>query len=147
MKKLLVSRKFNAGKRPSTHDVKAGAFARDHGGSIPPNVFELEPLDPNRTPRLPNAFSFANTASADAFTKACKNAGVVPHPARMPIGLANFFVEFLTAEGELVFDPFGGSNTTGFAAETAGRKWISVEADVDFAEQARIRMGLVGRQP
>ena len=64
---------------------------------------------------------------------------MIPHPARMPLELASFFIEFLTDEGDLVLDPFGGSNTTGFCAEKVGRKWISIDADVNYGEQSKIR--------
>jgi site-specific DNA-methyltransferase (cytosine-N4-specific) len=47
----------------------------------------------------------------------------------MPVGLAEFFIKFLTMPGDLVLDPFAGSNTTGAAAEALGRKWISIESD------------------
>jgi site-specific DNA-methyltransferase (cytosine-N4-specific) len=50
----------------------------------------------------------------------------------MPIGLPEFFIRFLTDEGEIVLDPFGGSNTTGAAAEKLGRKWITIEADQGY---------------
>ncbi|WP_134946848.1 DNA methyltransferase [Salmonella enterica] len=43
--------------------------------------------------------------------------GIKPHPARMNKGIVNFFIDFLTDENDLIFDPFGGSNTTGFCAE------------------------------
>ena len=34
MKQLLKTKKFNAGKRPSEHQVSEGSFAGDHGGAI-----------------------------------------------------------------------------------------------------------------
>ena len=69
----------------------------------------------------------------------CKKRGFTPHPARMPLELASFFIDFLTDEGDIVFDPFGGSNTTGFCAEKANRKWISIEANEDYGKQSMIR--------
>lgn len=144
MRKLLATNRFNRGKRPSSHHVRDGAFAIDHGGSIAHNLFEIEAIDPTRSPRLPSAFSFANTASSDRFTRLCREHGLTPHPARMPVGLAAFFIQFLSEPGDLVFDPFAGSNTTGFAAETNQRRWIGVEAEAKFVEQARLRMELIG---
>jgi DNA modification methylase len=46
--------------------------------------------------------------------------------------LVEFFVKFLTDEGDLVFDPFGGSNTTGAVAETLSRRWVSCEANLQY---------------
>lgn len=139
MKALLRRGSYNHGKRPSEHGISEKGFLRDRGGSTPLNLFELEPMDPHRDARLPNAFSYANTGSNDAFHSLCRANGLVPHPARMPAGLASFFVEFLTGEGDLVLDPFAGSNTTGFVAERSRRKWISIERDEAYAEQSKLR--------
>jgi DNA modification methylase len=111
----------------------------DHQGSIMPNVFELEPMDENREVRLPNAFSISNTESNDFFMRKCRERGIIPHPARMPKGLAAFFIEFLTDPGDLVLDPFAGSNTTGFVAELQNRRWTSIEIKEEYAIQSQIR--------
>jgi DNA modification methylase len=47
----------------------------------------------------------------------------------MPTDLVEFFIRFLTDTGDLVFDPFAGSNTTGAVAEALGRRWMTCEAD------------------
>ncbi len=62
-----------------------------------------------------------------------------PHPARMPSGLAEFFINFLTDPGDLVLDPFAGSNTTGSVAERLGRRWLSIESVLDYARGSRGR--------
>jgi len=87
----------------------------DNGGAIPGSVI-----------------SMANTENSDPYQDFCRDNGISKHPARMPIGLATFFVKYLTDPGDLVLDPFGGSNTTGAAAEMLGRQWISVEADAEY---------------
>ncbi len=139
MKSLLKRGSYNAGKRPSEHEISATGFLRDRGGSIAHNFFELESLDSKRQLRLPNAFSFANNASADYFHKACAERGIVPHPARMPMGMASFFIEFLTEPGDLVLDPFGGSNTTGYAAAMANRPWVALDVNDYYVEQSQLR--------
>lgn len=141
MKRLLESRQFNRGGRPSGFKVREQAFINDNGGAIAHNLFELEDMDPNRTARLPNAFSFANTTSTDYFSRACRERKIAPHPARMPSGLANFFVQFLTEPGDLVLDPFAGSNTTGYVAEINARRWVAIEENRGYAEQSKIRLG------
>jgi site-specific DNA-methyltransferase (cytosine-N4-specific) len=50
----------------------------------------------------------------------------------MPIGVVEFFIKFLTTSGDLVLDPFAGSNTTGAAAHQLKRRWLSVEARKDY---------------
>ena len=81
----------------------------------------------------------ANTASRGSYHDACRAANVARHPAAMPELLVEFFVKFLTDPGELVFDPFAGSNTTGAVAERLGREWLGVEADADYARASRVR--------
>lgn len=139
MKNLLKKGSYNAGRRPSEHSIGEKSFLNDRGGAISHNLFELESIDGIRVPRLPNAFSFSNSASNDFFHRECKNRNLIVHPARMPIGLVSFFIQYLTDEGDLVLDPFAGSNTTGFAAELLNRNWISIELQESYIEQSKIR--------
>lgn len=115
MKKLIESGKFNSGRRPSEFVISEHAFAKDHGGSISPSVL-----------------SFSNTKSTDPYSEYCRIRNIPFHPARMPSELPEFFIKFLTGAGDVVLDPFGGSNTTGAAAESLGRRWISIEADRNY---------------
>ncbi|WP_422860657.1 DNA-methyltransferase [Flagellimonas sp. S174] len=141
MKTLLKKQDYNSGKRPSEHNISKSGFLKDHGGSISHNFFEMEPLDENRDVRLPHSvLSFSNTSSNDYFLSKCREKNITPHPARMSGGLVNFFIEFLTDEGDIVLDPFGGSNTTGYCAEKLKRKWLSFELDDGYIKQAILRM-------
>jgi DNA modification methylase len=122
MKKLLKRQRYNAGRRPSEHRVGERSFLSDNGGAIPPNVLTM-----------------SNTISTDAYRAYCLENDLKVHPARMPPELADFFIKFLTDPGDLVFDPFGGSNTTGAAAEALGRQWISVEPEEEYVQGSRGR--------
>ncbi len=140
MQRLLKRQSYNSGKRPSQHDISKKGFLKDHGGSIPHNLFELEPIDANREVRLPyTALSFSNSTSNSYFLKTCREQKVRPHPARMSGELINFFIEFLTDKNDLVLDPFSGSNTTGYCAEKLDRNWLSFEIKEEYAKQAVIR--------
>jgi len=140
MKALLERKEYNAGKRPSERNINDKAFLKDNNGSIMYNVIELEQMDEKRDLRLPkNIFSFANTSSNDFFSKKCRERGIKIHPARVPILLAMFFIEFLTEPGDMVFDPFAGSNTTGYCAELLGREWVSMEIKPEYGEKSKIR--------
>jgi DNA modification methylase len=141
MQELLARQTFNSGKRPSQHKLSETGFLKDCGGSIAHNFLELDALDPNREHRLPNAFSFSNTLSNDYFSRICQKRHIIPHPARMPVGLAAFFIQFLTRRGDLVLDPFAGSGTTGYAAERLGRRWLAIEVSSEYGRQAKIRFG------
>lgn len=130
MKGLLRSQKYNAGVRPSGHVISRKGFLTDHGGAIAPNVIGI--AGDNAT--LPEALlRFSGTSADIKYRQYCRENNYEPHPARMPIGLASFFIDFLTDAGDLVFDPFGGSNTTGYAAENLKRRWMSIEASREYA--------------
>lgn len=140
MKSLLKRQSYNAGKRPSEHAIGEKSFLKKHKGSIMHNMLELEQIDEDRELRLPkNVLSIAHTQSNDFFLARCRAKGINPHPARMPLELATFFIEFLTDPGDIVLDPFAGSNTTGFCAESLGRKWVSIEVNKDYGKQSIIR--------
>src|SRR5438105_11273302 len=117
---LLKSGKYNSGTRPSHHHVSPTSFLKRNDGAIPSNVL-----------------TFANTASTDAYQTYCRMHELAPHPARMPIGLAQFFIKFLTRPRQVVFDPFAGSNTTGAAAEGLKRHWVAAEPDADYVRGSR----------
>lgn len=136
MKSLLATQKYNSGVRPSEHSISPTSFLRNNGGAIPPNVLTLEN---DEATTLNNLLVGANTSANDAYHRFCKTRGLEPHPARMPIGLAKFFINFCTDPGDLVFDPFAGSNTTGAAAEELGRRWLTVEAEAKYAAAGRGR--------
>ena len=50
----------------------------------------------------------------------------------MQMEMVRFFVKMLTDPDDLVLDPFGGSNSTGAAAEELGRKWIAIEPNREY---------------
>ena len=148
--KALMKNGYRAKKRPSGHDISLKGFSTDNGGAIPPNLIRTEqPADEITemlgSPDFPdymlssNVLQIANTESNSAYLRACKDRGIKPHPARYPESLVKFFVDFLTDEGDLVFDPFGGSNVSGRVCETARRRWIASELDSGYIEGSRLR--------
>jgi DNA modification methylase len=112
---------YRAKERPSGHGISK-AFARNNGGSLPSNLL-----------------SIPNTESNSHYLRACKAVGQKAHPARFPAGLPQFFIRMLTEPGDLVLDIFAGSNTTGYAAEAEGRRWLAMELDADYARLAALR--------
>ncbi len=140
MQRLLKTKKYNSGKRPSQHDIGENSFAKNNGGSIAHNLLELEPIDSKREVRLPhNVLSFSNNSSNDYYLRRCKEENTLPHPARMHGGLISFFIKFLTDENDLILDPFAGSNTTGYCAERLMRRWVSIEANDEYANSSIFR--------
>jgi site-specific DNA-methyltransferase (cytosine-N4-specific) len=122
MKKLLSSKVYNSGHRPSQHRIGEKSFLTDNGGSIPPNVIIA-----------------SNTTSSDQYISYCKSNALQVHPARMHEDLPKFFIKFLSQPNDIVLDPFAGSNITGSTAEALGRNWISIEAEEKYAK------GSIGR--
>lgn len=130
MKGLLKTQTYNAGVRPSGHVISRKGFLTNHGGAIAPNVIRLAEDDST----LPESLlQFSGTSADLTYRQYCKDNGYELHPARMQMGLASFFIKFLTEPGDLVFDPFGGSNTTGYAAAVLKRRWLSIEASEEYA--------------
>jgi DNA modification methylase len=134
MKRLIETGRYNAGVRPSQHRVGRRSFAKDNGGSIPPNVFCGDEAE-----SVTNLLKGTNTCSRDQYQLFCRDQELPMHPARMPIELAEFFIRFLTDPGDLVFDPFAGCNTTGAVAETLERRWIACEAEWQYAAPSIVR--------
>jgi DNA modification methylase len=122
MRKLLKNQKYNSGNRASGHKISEQGFLKQNKGAIPSS-----------------AILMANTAIDKEYAEWCRSKNLELHPARMPIGLADFFIKFLTTPGDLVLDPFGGSCTTGKSAENLNRKWICVEANKDYLKGAKGR--------
>jgi DNA modification methylase len=135
MKALLKRQAYNAGRRPSGHVISAKGFLTDHGGAIAPSVLDAE--DSEKLPT--DLLRFSGTGWDRSYRAYCRDNGLPAHPARMQVELAAFFIQMLTDEGDLIVDPFAGSNTTGFAAETLGRRWLAVEAHGPYVEGSKSR--------
>ena len=67
------------------------------------------------------------------------------HPTQKPLRLLRRAILASTQEGELVFDPFCGSGTTGVAAKELGRCFVGAEREGGFAELAGRRIGAAVR--
>jgi len=132
MRKLLATGKYNAGRRPSEHHIGRKSFLTNNGGAIPSNVVTLKHEESNGDNTPSNVITLANTQASSSYLDYCRDHNLRPHPARMPIGLPEFFIRFLTEPGDLVMDPFAGSNTTGAAAENLFRKWLAIEPSKDY---------------
>lgn len=145
MQELFKRGTYNAGLRPSEHNIGEKSFLTNNKGAIPPNV--LVPPIEDMLPELTEVLSIANTFNSDLYQSECRLNDWPSHPARMPRKLVEFFVEFLTEPGDRVLDPFAGSNTTGAVAESLLRKWVGIEMRLEYAETSKIRFGLPCKLP
>jgi len=128
MQKLLKNQAYNSGTRPSEHAIGVKSFLKNNKGAIPSNVL-----------------TFPNTHSGTQYQLYCKEKAIAPHPARMPEALPEFFIKLLTKPGDIVLDPFAGSNTTGAVAERLKRKWISIEQVKDYIAGSKGRFNKILR--
>ena len=127
----LARRGVRATVRPSGHAIKASFANADAGGAIPGNIIEVgTPTDLLR---------FGNNAANDRYTERCKAAGLKIHPARFPAALPEFYIKLLTEPGDLVLDPFAGSNTTGAVADNLGRRWIAIDQVPEYLRASAFR--------
>ena len=108
--------------RPSGHVLGKSSWSKNNGGAIPPNLLQI-----------------SNSESNSQYLRYCKKIGVKGHPARFPSGLPEFFIKFLTQEGDLVVDIFGGSNTTGQVAEKLNRRWLSFDLSQEYVAASVFR--------
>jgi len=114
----------NDNLRPSTHNFDCEKVWADNGGSDPGSVIIL-----------------SNTSSNDILMRLCREREIA-HPARFPIGLADFFVLSGTNENDIVLDPFSGSGTTSVSAAKHNRRWIGIDANAEYCDLATTRVEL-----
>jgi len=117
----LLKKGYRAKRRPSGHNI-THKFSWRNKGAIPPNLLEL-----------------GNNDSNSKYMMRCKEMGLKRHPAKFPKRFAEFFIKFLTNESDVILDPFAGSNTTGYVAETLGRKWIAFEIEEEYVKGSFFR--------
>ncbi|SRR6266566_6065456 len=122
MKKLFKRGSYNSGPRPGGADIGEKSFLKKNRGSIPPNLL-----------RIPG------TESNSAYLRYCRHYNIEVNPARYPVALPEFFVKFLTRKGNIVLDPFAGSNATGAAAENQGRRWLAFDIHEPYLKGSKFR--------
>lgn len=115
--------------RPSGHILGKSSWTKNNGGSIPSNLLQI-----------------SNSESNSQYLRYCKKLEIKSHPARFPAGLPEFFIKFLTNEGDLVVDIFSGSNTTGQIAEKLNRKWISFDISQEYIAASVFRFSRSDRE-
>jgi DNA modification methylase len=151
--KNLLKNGYQPKVRPSGHDI-SDKFGHDRGGAIPPNIIDgrgntdrseigqptlLQEIVSEDLIQAVNVISASNTTSNDYYQNRCKAEGIKPHPARFPQALPEFVINLCTEPGDIVLDPFAGSNMTGRVAETLQRRWLAFEIDEDYLKSSKLR--------
>jgi len=65
------------------------------------------------------------------------------HPTEKPVPLLREWIRLFTDPGEVVFDPFAGSGSTGVAALSIGRRFVGCEIDPNYHAIALQRLAKV----
>ncbi|HPN83926.1 MAG TPA: site-specific DNA-methyltransferase [Victivallales bacterium] len=68
------------------------------------------------------------------------------HPTQKPVQLLERIVLASTIEGDLVFDPFSGSSTTGVASVKLKRKFVGCELEAEFIRLSSKRLEMAIKQ-
>jgi len=102
---------------------RVGSYGKETAGKIPTNVFNIS-----------NYCKSGREVSAYARTL-----GISPHGAKMPLPLAEKLVRFLSREGDLIVDLFGGTLTTGHAAELHNRRWLCTDMMWEYIRSSFVR--------
>lgn len=131
----LNAKGLKATQRPGGYAINEGFSKVESGGSIPANVIQ-EPVADG----LPDDFLvFGNNSANDKYTKRCKEAALTIHPARFPAALPEFFIKLVSVEGDIVLDPFAGSNTTGAVCEKLSRRWLAFDQIEEYVTGGKFR--------
>ncbi len=96
--------------------LRGNAFSNVTEGRIPKNVIQ-------RGHRCADTLELRRIA---------RELGLPPHPAMFPTDIPEMAIRFLTEEGDLVVDPFSGSNKSGLAAERNNRRWIACDIILEY---------------
>jgi site-specific DNA-methyltransferase (cytosine-N4-specific) len=138
---------YKSKKRPSEQDI-SDKFGHNNNGAIPPNLVDGRTEfddDIGEAVVLPvNVIAASNTSSNDQYLRLCRENNIQPHPARFPRALPKFVIGLCTEEEDMVFDPFAGSNMTGYVAESMNRRWIVIEQNEEYLKGARFRFSTSG---
>lgn len=115
----------NAVNSDGAYRIRAGkSYAAETPGRIPRNILEFT----------------HHGAEITETRRRARALGLPIHGALMPLALAVFLVKFLTREGDLVADPFGGWGSSAVAAEQTGRRWITTERMAEYVAGHALRL-------
>jgi site-specific DNA-methyltransferase (adenine-specific) len=67
------------------------------------------------------------------------------HPTQKPLRLVRRAILASSREGDLIFDPFCGSGTSGVASKELGRLFVGAEQEEEYAQLAGRRIGAAVR--
>ena len=109
--------------KESTLKTYENTIYKKRGENNPQYVSRDKKIIPNEKGALP-----INVVIGATSTKS------VNHPACQPGYLPERYIKACTSEGDIVFDPWNGSGTTGIEAIALNRKYIGFDLDQDYVD-------------
>lgn len=86
MKKLLATKTYNSGRRPSEHHIGKTSFLKNNRGAIPSNVLKFAEADFNLDAEASNVITMANTHASTDYQVHCRKHAIELHPSLIRIG-------------------------------------------------------------
>jgi len=111
----------------SRYHVRGGNRRCDHYGK-----FKVQTSTSNE--RYPRSVIAFNSSSEHCNSRIKKHTDT--HPTQKPVSLMQWLIKTYSNEGDIVFDPFMGSGSTGVACVNTGRRFIGVEKDPNYFDIA-----------
>lgn len=97
---------------------KQGAFSGNPKGKNPSDVWDIPNVKSNHVEKT-------------------------DHPCQFPVALAERLILALSKPGDLIFDPYSGSASTGIAALKNGRRFLGAELSAEYCELSAERIKLL----
>jgi site-specific DNA-methyltransferase (adenine-specific) len=91
-------------------------------------------------PGEPEGFNWHRAAICGGHERLKTPKGETLHPTQKPEAVIRHLMDLITLPGDLVFDGFMGTGTTGKVARDTGRKFIGIEQDATFFTAAKTRV-------
>lgn len=120
---------------PSARQTTYADKRANAGGKLPDDTWYLRPQEATGTHFGPGEDTWYQSRLCGTFKE---RQGW--HPCQLPESLLERIVAVSSNEGDLVFDPFGGSGTTLAVAKKMGRQWLGCELSEDYRERALARI-------
>jgi site-specific DNA-methyltransferase (adenine-specific) len=127
----------NLGCRCFTHSTEMLLWAtKARKGTRDRHKFNYDAMKAeNSGKQMKNVWRFATPSAAEKIHG--------KHPTQKPVALITRCLRATTDPGDLVFDPFAGSGSTGVAAVKLGRRFLGCEQDRRYAALAARRISEV----
>lgn len=128
----------DAVKVPSKRQLMGDKRAKA-GGKIPDDVWESTGHENAAPSALPDDV-WKISRICGTFKERILDDDGSAHPCQMPLSVMERLIKCSTESGDLVVDPFCGTGTTAAAAQSLGRKYITIDMSETYVRVAAARI-------